>query len=94
MMRYRMKPYAPVVLLVAMLFAFGNVAHSIEHDYVAGSGQSHAECNHCSVELTAAVNHVAVSTFAPLQAVHPALIVSRHVAFPFSTFQARAPPLS
>ena len=94
MMRDRMKPYAPVVLVIAMLFAFGNVAHSVEHDYVAGSGQSHAECNHCSVEPTAAVSHVAISTFSSARAVHSALIISRHVAVPTSNFQARAPPFS
>ena len=56
MIRYLMKPYAPIVLFVAMLFAFGNLAHSLEHDYGLGASQTHAECNHCSGENSAAVS--------------------------------------
>jgi len=88
-----MKPYAPLALFVAMLFAFGNVAHSVEHDYLASSSQSHAECNHCSAEQTAAVSHAAISAFSAVHVVRRAPIVACHVAIPTSNFQARAPPL-
>jgi hypothetical protein len=94
MARHRMKPYAPIALFVATLFAFGNVAHSVEHDYLASSSPSHAECNHCSIEQTAAVSHAAISAFCTVYAVDRRPVVSSHVAVPTSNFQARAPPLS
>ena len=93
MIRYRMKPYAPIVLFVAMLFAFGNLAHSVEHDYGLGASQTHAECNHCSDEHSAAVGVLPVSTFASLSAEHYAPNFSGHIATPTPSAQVRAPPL-
>jgi hypothetical protein len=90
---YRAKPYASIVLFAAMLFAFGNLAHSLEHHYGLEASQTHAECNHCSDEHSAAVGVLPVSTFASLSAEHYAPNFSGHIATPTPSFQVRAPPL-
>ena len=89
-----MQSYAPAVLFVAMLFAFGNLAHALEHDYGASLGQNHAECNHCSGDQSAAVSHTPISTLSLPVVLRNKLFVSAYVAAPTPTFQARAPPLS
>ena len=66
MIRHRVKSYTSIVLFVAMLFAFGNLAHSLEHDYGLGASQTHAECNHCSGEHSAAVSPLTLMPFASL----------------------------
>jgi hypothetical protein len=93
MIRYRMKPYAPIVLFAAMLFAFGNLAHSLEHDYGLGASQTHAECNHCSGENSAAVSPPTLMSFTSLSEVHYEPISSGFIATPTTSFQVRAPPL-
>jgi len=94
MIAYRMKPLAPIVLLAAMLFAVGNLVHSMEHDYSADLSQSHVECNHCSVEHSAAVGHAEPITFSSPNASCSELVFCAYVAAPVSNSKARAPPLS
>jgi len=88
------KRYARWVLCAAILFAAGNAVHAIEHDVSADLSQSHSECNHCSVEHSAAVAQVPTSSFQSRVIEHPVLVVPTFVAAPTATFQARAPPLS
>ena len=93
MIRHRVKSYTSIVLFVAMLFASGNVAHSLEHDYGLGASQTHAECNHCSGENSAAVSPLTLMSFTSLSEVHYEPISSGFIATPTTSFQVRAPPL-
>ena len=93
MIRYRVKSYAPIVLFVAMLFAVGNLAHSLEHDYDLRASQAHAECNHCSGEQSVAVSPPTLVSFTSLSEVHYESISSGFIATSSLSFQARAPPL-
>ena len=93
MIRYRMKPCAPIVLFAAMLFAFGNLGHSLEHDYGLDASQTHAECNHCSGEHSVAVNPLTLMPCTSLSEVHYESISSGFIATPSLSFQVRAPPL-
>ena len=90
---YRVKPYASIVLFAAMLFAFGNLAHSLEHHYGLEASQTHAECNHCSGENSAAVSPLTLMSFTSLSEVHYEPISSGFIATPTTSFQVRAPPL-
>jgi len=89
----RMKPLAPIVLFVAMLFAVGNLAHSYEHDYGAGSAQAHDECNHCSNQDGAVVGSVPAGMSTSPCELHHEAVVSYYAAALALRYQARAPPL-
>jgi hypothetical protein len=88
-----MKPLAPIVLLAAMLFAVGNLAHSYEHDYAAGSAQAHDECNHCSSQDGAVVGAVQTGMSASPSKLHREAVVSCYAAALALRYQVRAPPL-
>jgi hypothetical protein len=88
------KRYAHWVLCAAIGFVAGNTAHAIEHSISVDSGQSYVECNHCSVEHSAAVGHAEPITFSSPSASCSELVFCAHVAAPVSNSKARAPPLS